>query len=69
MEKTPYFDDADKFIFFEPAPRDKIDENTLEGCLYNAVRVETLVDKQNLYLCEQCTEEKHGKSKYKHFID
>jgi len=48
MEKTPYMDKevtTDKFEYFEPTPRDKIDDSTLEGCLYNAVRVESLIDK------------------------
>lgn len=53
MEKTPYLDDSsDEYEYFEPAPKDTIDDNTLEGCLYHAVRVESLVDKKNLYLCE-----------------
>lgn len=63
MEKTPFIDDADKFVFFEPVPNDKLEDSTLEGCLYHAAKVETLVDKNNLYLCEPCTEDKYGKSK------
>lgn len=66
VEKTPYMDTPDlqgKYVYFEPSPRDKFDDTTLEGCLYNFGRIETLVDKQNLYLCELCTEEKYGKSK------
>lgn len=47
MERTPYLDEdiAKNSVFFEPAPRDKIDDSTLEGCLYHAVKVETLIDK------------------------
>eukprot|EP00347_Sterkiella_histriomuscorum_P016801 403351801 len=65
MEKTPCMDDVEKNYYFEPTPRAQFDDNTLEGCLYNAVRVESLVDKQNLYLCEQCTEDKYGKKSKK----
>lgn len=64
MEKTPYLEgEASSFHYFEPAPRDKHDDSTLEGCLYHAAKVESLVDKQNLYLCEPCTEDRYGKSK------
>ena len=47
MDRVPYFDEneANKYFFFEPSPRDKIDDSTLEGCLYYASKVETLVDK------------------------
>lgn len=45
MEKTPYIDDADKYVYFEPSPRAQFDDNSLEGCLYHAVKVESLVDK------------------------
>ncbi len=33
MENIPYFDNSDKYVFFEPRPIDKPDDNTLEGCL------------------------------------
>ncbi|CDW75691.1 ubiquitin carboxyl-terminal hydrolase 16 isoform x2 [Stylonychia lemnae] len=65
MEKTPFLEDGDKFEYFEPAPKAKFDDGTLEGCLYNSVKIESLVDKQNLYLCEHCTEEKYGKKSKK----
>jgi hypothetical protein len=52
MTKIPHFDKADEYVFFEPKPKDKIDDSTLEGCLYHASKVEQLIDKQNLYLCE-----------------
>lgn len=63
MENIPFFDNASKYVFFEPRPIDKPDDSTLEGCLAYQARVEQLVDKQNLYLCEMCTEDRFGKSK------
>lgn len=50
--KVQHFDNSDKFVFFEPKPRDKHDDSTLEGCLYHAAKVESLLEKNNLYLCE-----------------
>ena len=64
--KIPHFDNAEDYCFFEPKPKDQMDETTLEGCLYHAAKVESLVDKNNLYHCEQCTEDKFGKSKSKY---
>jgi hypothetical protein len=59
---TPHLE-HNPFIFFEPKPNENpADDGTLEGCLRHAVKVEHLSDKQNLYQCEQCTEEKYGKS-------
>jgi len=63
MVKTPHVLNADQFAYFEPTPVEKFDDSTLEGCLNNASKIETLYDKDNLYLCEQCTEDKYGKSK------
>lgn len=60
-----YIDDSQDYVYFEPRPVDKIDENTLEGCLYHASRFEKLIDKNNLYHCELCTKEKYGQSKIK----
>jgi hypothetical protein len=51
-------------VFFEPKPFSQFDDSTLEGCLRYASKIETLVDRKNLYLCENCTENKYGKSKY-----
>lgn len=45
MDKTPHLEDSEMHVYFEPAPRDKIDDGTLEGCLYNSVKVESMVDK------------------------
>ena len=45
MDKTPFLEDADKYVYFEPSPKAKFDDNTLEGCLYNSVKIESLVDK------------------------
>lgn len=65
--KIPYYnetnDQDNTFAFYEPKPRGTVDDTTLEGCLRYASKVDQLVDKQNLYLCEPCTEEKYGKSK------
>ena len=59
---TPHLEHS-PFIFFEPKPNENpADDGTLEGCLRHAVKIEHLSDKQNLYQCEQCTEEKYGKS-------
>ena len=33
MDKIPFFDNADEFLFFEPRPIDKPEDNSLEGCL------------------------------------
>lgn len=45
-------------------PSENLDENSLEGCLSHAAKIESLIDKNNLYLCEQCTEDHYGKSKF-----
>ena len=55
--------DNDDFEYFEPKPQNNLDDSTLEGCFAHFVKVESLVDKQNLYHCDQCTEDKYGKSK------
>ena len=62
--KSPHFDDK-PYIFFEPRPSDVIDDTTLEGCLRHASKVEQLIDKNNLYLCEPCTIDRYGKSSSK----
>lgn len=54
----------DNYTFFEPKPYDVYDDSTLEGCLRQFSKVENLFDKNNLYLCEKCTEDKFGKSKF-----
>ena len=62
--KVPHFpDDSEQYVYFEPKPRGPIDDSSLEGCMRYASKVEQLIDKNNLYLCEQCTEDKYGKSK------
>jgi hypothetical protein len=58
--RNPYFADQ-PYVFFEPKPSEVIDDTTLEGCLRHASRVEQLIDKANLYLCEPCTEDRYGK--------
>ncbi len=64
MQVTPHLDHA-PYVFFEPKPSESsVDDGTLEGCLRHAVKVEQMSDKQNLYWCEQCTEDKFGKSKF-----
>lgn len=68
MRQIPHFCDVKDgtplpWVFFEPKPRGIQDDSTLEGCLRYAFKVETLVDKNNLYQCEACTEDKYGKSK------
>jgi hypothetical protein len=53
--KVPYFNEDPvkcPWVFFEPKPRGTLDDTTLEGCLRYASKVEQLLDKQNLYLCE-----------------
>ena len=55
--------DQSQWVFFEPKPRGIQDDSTLEGCLRYASKVDKMIDKNNLYLCEPCTEEKYGKSK------
>ena len=64
--KVPHFNECkdkdSKWVFYEPKPRGQLDDSTLEGCLRYAAKVEQMMDKQNLYLCEQCTEDKFGKS-------
>ncbi len=52
VEKTPFVDDGDLYVYFEPVPTERLDDNSLEGCLYHAAKIESLVDKNNLYLCE-----------------
>jgi hypothetical protein len=53
----------EEFCYFEPKPYDVFNDQTLEGCLRQFAKVETLNDKNNLYFCEKCTEDKYGKSK------
>lgn len=67
--KVPYFLESDDspHVFFEPKPRGVQDDSTLEGCLRYASKVDKMIDKNNLYLCEPCTEEKYGKSKQRNF--
>ncbi len=68
MKVTPHLEHG-PFVFFEPKPNENsADDGTLEGCLRHAVKVEHLSDKHNLYQCEQCTEEKYGKSNVIPFI-
>jgi hypothetical protein len=64
MSGIPHFENADQFLFFEPRPDNEFHDNTLEGCLAYASKVEKLSDKNNLYLCEKCTEDRYGKSKF-----
>ena len=64
MKNIPYFDDSDDYVFFEPRPDSKIMDSTLEGCLTYSCRIELMEDRDNLYLCEKCTEDLYGKSKF-----
>ncbi len=48
-EITPYLENYDNFVFFEPKPFEKPDDNTLEGCLRHAAKLEQMIDKNNLY--------------------
>ena len=64
MSKIPHFEDANNYVFFEPRPSLVPTKYTLEGCLSHASRIEKMKDKNNLYLCEKCTEDKFGKSIY-----
>lgn len=57
------FDRENNYIFFEPKPFDNFDDSTLEGCMKQFVKMESLFQKDNLYFCEMCTEDKYGKSK------
>ena len=52
MSKIPFFEEADQYLFFEPKPITKYSESSLEGCLNYASKIETLREKNNLYLCE-----------------
>lgn len=63
MDVMPHKYKSEDCTFFEPKPYDVFDDSTLHGCLRQFAKVENLFDKQNLYLCEKCTEEKYGKSK------
>lgn len=54
-----------EYLFFEPKPFDKFNDETLEGCLRQFAKIEDLSDKDNLYFCEKCTEDKYGNKKSK----
>lgn len=45
MEGVQYLDNADKYLFFEPKPENLFDDETLEGCLAYAAKVDQMVDK------------------------
>jgi len=47
-----------EYEFFEPLPCDKYNDSTLEGCIANACRIELLSEKNNLYACEHCNQNK-----------
>ena len=72
-DMMPYLEIYGNYVFFEPKPNEKADDSSLEGCLRHAAKLEQMIDKNNLYECEKCTEEKFGKSKiafivYLHYV-
>ena len=63
MTKIPNFEESKDYVFFEPRPDLVPSEKNIEGCLSYTSKIEKMKDKNNLYLCESCTEDKYGKSK------
>lgn len=50
------------YVLFEPKPKENLDIYSLEGCLSYSCRIEKLMDKNNLYVCEPCSVSHYGKS-------
>ncbi|CDW88602.1 ubiquitin carboxyl-terminal hydrolase 16-like [Stylonychia lemnae] len=59
MDKIPFFEEADQFLYFEPQAIPEPDDDTLEGCLAYLCRIEKFLDKTNLFYCESCTRDKY----------